>query len=616
MTTGGTVVASIGAGAADDAAGNPSEASTSTDNSVTWTEPDPGDTTAPEVTIDQGATQADPTSVSPVVFDVEFSEPVTGFAAGDVDLGGTAGGTLVAGVTGSGTTYTVSVTGMTTGGTVVASIGAGAADDAAGNPSEASTSTDNSVTWTEPDPGDTTAPEVTIDQGATQADPTSVSPVVFDVEFSEPVTGFAAGDVDLGGTAGGTLVAGVTGSGTTYTVSVTGMTTGGTVVASIGAGAADDAAGNPSEASTSTDNSVTWTEPDPGDTTAPEVTIDQGATQADPTSVSPVVFDVEFSEPVTGFAAGDVDLGGTAGGTLVAGVTGSGTTYTVSVTGMTTGGTVVASIGAGAADDAAGNPSEASTSTDNSVTWTEPDPGDTTAPEVTIDQGATQADPTSVSPVVFDVEFSEPVTGFAAGDVDLGGTAGGTLVAGVTGSGTTYTVSVTGMTTGGTVVASIGAGAADDAAGNPSEASTSTDNSVTWTEPDPGDTTAPEVTIDQGATQADPTLGEPGRVRRRVQRARHRVRRRRRRSRRDRGRHPRRRRHGLGHDVHGLGHRDDDRRHGRREHRRRCRGRCRGQPERGVDLDRQQRHLDRARPGRHDRPADAHALAVALDPAN
>ena len=228
--------------------------------------------------------------------------------------------------------------------------------------------------------------------------------------------------------------------------------------------------------------------------------------------------------------------------------------------------------------------------------------GDTTAPEVTIDQGATQADPTSVSPVVFDVEFSEPVTGFAAGDVDLGGTAGGTLVAGVTGSGTTYTVSVTGMTTGGTVVASIGAGAADDAAGNPSEASTSTDNSVTWTEPDPADTTAPEVTIDQGATQADPTsvspivfdvvFSEPVTG----------LRRRRRRSRRDRGRHPRRRRHGLGHDVHGVGHRDDDRRHGRREHRRGCRRRCRGQPERGVHLDRQQRHLGRARPGRHDRP--------------
>jgi VCBS repeat-containing protein len=46
---------------------------------------------------------------------------------------------------------------------------------------------------------------------------------------------------------------------------------------------------------------------------------------------------------------------------------------------------------------------------------------DTVAPTVTIDQAAGQADPTSAAPINFTVVFSEPVTGFGADDVVLGG---------------------------------------------------------------------------------------------------------------------------------------------------------------------------------------------------
>jgi hypothetical protein len=46
--------------------------------------------------------------------------------------------------------------------------------------------------------------------------------------------------------------------------------------------------------------------------------------------------------------------------------------------------------------------------------------------------------------------------------------------------GTTYNVAVSGMTGWGTVIASIAAGVAHDAADNPNEASTSTDNTVTY----------------------------------------------------------------------------------------------------------------------------------------
>ena len=70
-------------------------------------------------------------------------------------------------------------------------------------------------------------------------------------------------------------------------------------------------------------------------------------------------------------------------------------------------------------------------------------------------------------------------------------------------SGTTYTVSVSGMTQDGTVIASVTAGKAHDAAGNANLASTSTDNTVTF-DFDEGDVTPPLVTINQAGAQ-DPT---------------------------------------------------------------------------------------------------------------
>ena len=319
-----------------------------------------------------------------------------------------------------------------------------------------------------------TTPTVTINQGASQADPTSATPIVFDVQFSEPVSGFSNTDVSFtGSTAGGTLAAVVTGSGEDYTVSVSGMTTSGTVIASISSGAANDADNNPTGASTSTDNTVTYNSP------PPTVTINSAVGQPDPTTGGPIAFVVTFSKPVTGFTASDVSFtGSTAGGTLAAVVTGAGADYNIAVSGMTTSGTVVASIPAGAAMDAGNQPNAASTSTDNSVQFA------AGVPTVTINQASGQADPSSGTSITFTVQFSEPVTGFTAADIAFtGSTATGTLVAVVTGSGPLYTVTVTGMTGSGTVVVSIAAAAATDSDANPSAASSSTDNTVNWIKP-------------------------------------------------------------------------------------------------------------------------------------
>ena len=518
---------------------------------------------APSVTVEQAAGQPDPDNTSPINFTATFSEEVVGFTASDVTIGGTAGGTKTAVITGDGPVYNIAISGMTTAGTVTASIAAGTVTDGAGNPNTASTSTDNTVTWdataptfdaiaagtgttvvhaffSEPllcstvavsdftaavagvprtinsvtctstsdstidltlagpdltagqsveivlegtvtDPAgnpapaptsrtttaDATAPTVTINQAAGQSDPTNDSAIDFTATFSEPVTGFTGSDVTITGSAGGTKTAIVTGGPTVYNVAVSGMTSDGTVTASIPAAAATDLADNPSAASTSTDDTVTW------DATAPSVTVNQAAGQADPTNTSPINFTVVFSESVTGFTAEDVTVAGTAGGTLTPAVTGSGTTYNVAVSGMTTAGTVIVTVPAGGAADAAGNTNATSTSTDNTVTWDPP-------PTVTVNQAAGQADPTNDEPINFTAVFSEPVTGFAADDVTIGGTAGGDKTAVITGGPSTYNIAVSGMTSGGTVTVSIAAGRVVDTGGFGNTASTSTDNTVTW----------------------------------------------------------------------------------------------------------------------------------------
>src|SRR5207247_6270230 len=103
------------------------------------------------------------------------------------------------------------------------------------------------------------------------------------------------------------------------------------------------------------------------------------------------------------------------------------------------------------------------------------------------------SDLTNQSPINYTVTFSESVTGFSNSGVTIAGTAGGTKTVTVTGSGTTYNVAVSGMTDG-TVVASVQAGAAQDAAGNNNTASgTST---VTY------DLTVPTITLTSPANGA------------------------------------------------------------------------------------------------------------------
>ncbi len=436
----------------------------------------------PAVSINQAAGQADPTKNTTINFTATFTEPVTGFTSSDVTITGTATGTKTVTVTGTGTTYNVAVGGLTGSGTVIATIAAGVATGTVTNQTNlASTSTDNTVTF------DNVAPTVTVTKAAGQNDPVNAGPINFTVTFSEPVAAFTNANVTLGGTATGTLTAVVTGTGP-YNVAVSGMTAGtaGSVIVTIAAGAVTDLAGNATTAAASA--TVVF------DNVPLTVTINQAASpQKDPTNLSPLNFTVVFSKPVTGFSAAGVTLGGTLAGSGTPTVTGSGATYNVAVTisGTFPTGTITATVNAGAATDAAGNTSAASTSTDNTVTF------DNVQPTVTIDQAAAQADPAGASPVNFTVVFNEPVTGLPAGGVTFTGTLTGTVT--VTGGPTTFNVAVSGLNGTGTLIATIGAGATTDLAGNSNLASTSTDNSVSF------DNVPPTVTIDRAPGQTEVT---------------------------------------------------------------------------------------------------------------
>ena len=183
-----------------------------------------------------------------------------------------------------------------------------------------------------------------------------------------------------------------------------------------------DVAGNTSGAS----SNYTVTIASGADTTAPTVqSINRVGTT--PTNAASVSWTVLFSESVTGVDTSDFALvtTGAVTGAAITGVSGSGSQYTVTANTGTGSGT----LGLNLVDndsilDASTNPLGGTGAGNGNFTG-QSYTIDKTAPSVTINQAAGQADPTSASPINFTVTFSETVTSFATGDVTLSGNCGG-----------------------------------------------------------------------------------------------------------------------------------------------------------------------------------------------
>ena len=332
-------------------------------------------------------------------------------------------------------------------------------------------------------------PDVTVEQGGSQNDPTNTSPVVFDVDFDEDVTGLTGDDVITAGstaTMGGSTIGNAGDSDdSTYTISIP-VTGDGTVTASLGIDAAQDAADNGNSASTSTDNTVTVDTADPTTTItfpADGASYNEAAdwnagcepdglcgtgdgTGSDVTTVSwSLQIDGGNYWDGTGFDSPDEDSHAATGTTSWNQAFAYGTleeeTYVLRVR----------------ANDSAGNTEDTSMSTFTI---------DETAPDVEISLAAGQADPATSSPVEFDADFTEDVIDFDdPGDVIVTGTA-------TTGTPTltevasdAYEISIP-VTSDGTVIVDIPADSATDAAGNGNTDSTGV-NTVTVDLPEGGD---------------------------------------------------------------------------------------------------------------------------------
>ena len=332
-----------------------------------------------------------PTNADSVEFTVTFNQPVLGFnALSDLELITTGTATATgASFSGSGDAYTVTLTGVSGDGPLALKVSTTSdVTDAFGNPLDSSV-TSAAVTI------DNTPPTAFLIVPATTG-PTNATSLSFTVYFSEFVTGFdSPSDLNLviTGTANasGGSIEQVMG---TYSVTITGVSGDGTLALEVGThNDVTDAAGNAIASSV----------------LSPAVTVDHtGPSAVAVTPVSTTEFNVLFDEPVTGFDSfSDLDIT-TTGTVAVTGATfsGSGDSYTVTLTGVTGDGTLSLAVG-GASDveDALGHP------LDDSVVGGPVGIGNVAPYVVSITPSTTGPIPANER-VQFTAVFSEPVTGF------------------------------------------------------------------------------------------------------------------------------------------------------------------------------------------------------------
>lgn len=460
------------------------------------------------VTINQAVGQADPTAGSPIHFTVVFNRAVTDFTASDVSLSYSPGGlsTTVSEIAPiDGTTYDVSLTGMSASGAITATINAGVATDGFSFSNTASTSTDNSVTFapqadlsiTKTDGVTAAVPggSVTYTITASNAGPNNASGVTvadtFPASLTSTWTCVGAGGGTCTASGSGNINDTVNlpaGSSVTYTVSASvSASATGTLsnTATVTSGVTDPTPGNNSATDTDTltpqvDLSITKTDGVTSVMAGGSVTYTITASNAGPSNASGATVADTFLTSLTSTWT----CVGAGGGTC----TGSGSGNINDTVNLPSGGSVTFTVTSAVSASASGSLSNTATVTPPGGI-TDPTPGnnsstdtDTIIPQVgvTINQATGQADPTNKGPINFTVVFAAAVTDFDdAADVTLTGTAGASTVV-ITGGPSTYNVAVSGMTGAGTVIASIPAGIATGSMGEPNPVSTSDDHTVTF----------------------------------------------------------------------------------------------------------------------------------------
>ncbi len=347
-------------------------------------------------------------SAAPLTASFTFDKSVTGFVlADDVTVtGGTAGA-----LSGSGSSYSLPIT-PSGGSDVVVTVAANSVTDDLGNSGPA-TAVSKTATW------DAAVPTLAI--GGVPGKINSTTAFTASFTFSEDVTGFVAADVGVTGGA----ASGFTGSGASYSATIT-PTGNADVVVSVDANSATDGV-NLAPAS-EVSKTATW------DVAAPRVTM---VVPPWINSAGKFTVNFTFNKIVTGFEAADIRvIGGTAGALI-----GSGAIYRMQIT--TPGGSdVLVTVKANSVTDNIGNSGPA-TEVTAIVMW------DAAPPTVDIDM-PTRINSTTAFTANF--MFDRTVRGFVARDVSVSGGTRGAL----SGSGSRYRMSVT-PSGGSNVVVTVGA---------------------------------------------------------------------------------------------------------------------------------------------------------------
>ena len=481
-STSGTLQPRLAAAGVTDTAGN---TNAQTDATTTLTL----DRVAPSISAFTSAVSS-PTNSTSIAYTLTFSESVSGIAAGDFANAGTATSCTFTPSAASGSSITLTVTTCSTTGTLQPRLLADGVTDTASNTGPAADSNATTTLTL-----DRVVPSVSAFSCTPAEGTVSNTSLSCSLTFSEAPGSNAfspAADLTIGGTATTWSAGSATGSGVgpyAFTVSRGAPAADGTLTLTVAAGAINDAATNSSSASGTLSYTI--------DTTAPTVSSFTSAVSS-PANTTSIDYTLTFSESVSGIAAGDFANAGTATSCTFTPSDASGASITLTVTDCSTSGTLQPRLAAAGVTDTAGNTGPAANA-DATTTLTL----DRVAPSVSSialqaasDTGRLSNDRlTNASSPVFDLTFSESVTGVASGDFSTTGTATGCTFT-PSGSGTTYTVTVASCSAG-TLILTFAAAGAIDTAGNTGPAAAAAAATVTI------DRTAPTLTL--AAVTASPT---------------------------------------------------------------------------------------------------------------
>ena len=381
------------------------------------------DTIVPTATI-SGLPDGEENDAFPLT--ITFNEDVNGFAAAALTVTGGVATATVAPVGASKMNYIATITpNAISEGDVTVQVRASTVTDDAGNGNTISAVTSEIHV-------DTIVPTATI-SGLPTGEENDAFPLT--ITFNEDVTGFAAEDLEVTGEATATAVSAVSGSKSEYTATITpNAISEGDVTVQVRASTVTDDAGNGNTISAVTSEIHV-------DTIVPTATI-SGLPTGEENDAFPLT--ITFNEDVTGFAAEDLEVTGEATATAVSAVSGSKSEYTATITpNPTSEDDVTVQVNANTVIDAAGNPNTASAATpDIHVDTIPPTVSMVVTPPVTIGQETGYPTRERNAPYTLTVTFSEPVNGFAPGDLTVTGSGRATLTVGAAGD-SEYTVTIT-----------------------------------------------------------------------------------------------------------------------------------------------------------------------------